>query len=270
MATSPGVEDPVSAIFELSERAAAMGPVVRRLYRYTAVILVLWILIMAVVLLLSLASAGWLAVLALLGLGAGVIALGLLRQTDRFFTDFTRRYRWIQLVRDADPAQPVPEGRTPIERLTRHLAATNPRIEALLKSRPEAVEYRGGVTVGGTPVSFDLLLQAPAGALSRTFGWGSPGFAVLARVGPETPTLEDLQRLGADALAVAPQLTGRLARVILLRAGGPALAEPVYEYAIGHPIKVRWGREATPVCLEVVSEQPGGHYDLVPHVLGVP
>ena len=47
--TPPGVEDPISAIFDLSDRVAQMAPVVRRMYRYTATILVFWIIIMAIV-----------------------------------------------------------------------------------------------------------------------------------------------------------------------------------------------------------------------------
>jgi len=270
MAAPPGVEDPISALFDLSERAARMAPVVRRLYRYTAAILVTWIVIMVVLILVGLGAAGWLVLLALIGLGGGVIALGLLRQTDRFFREFTQRYRWIQLVRDADPIAKVPEGRTPIERLGRHLAVANPRVAELLKGRPGSLRYRVGVRAGGREVPFDLIVEEPAGAVARWSGLGEPGFAVLARSGPDAPTLDDLRRFESDAAAAAPGLDGRVARLILLRTSVVPLPQEVYEYAVGHPAYVPWGFGRHRVTLEIVTENPDGTYDFVPHVLGVP
>lgn len=270
MTAPEGVEDPISALFELSDRAAAMGPVVRRLYRYTAAILVVWIAIMAVVIVVGLGAAGWLAVLAFIGLAAGVIALGLLRQTDRFFREFARRYRWIQLLRDAEPLARVPEGRTPIERLGRHLLQSNPTIASALAAHPEALRYHATVGRGTSPAAFDLLLERPGGAFARRLGLGDPGFAVVARLGSEQPDLEELRRLEADAQRAAPALSGALVRVILLRTGSAPLGESVYEYAVGHPLTLGGTRSGRAVALEVVTERPDGSYDFVPHVVGVP
>ena len=69
---------------------------------------------------------------------------------------------------------------------------------------------------------------------------------------------------------VTPGLEGRLSRVILLRSGSVPLPEDVYEYAVGHPVTVPWGFRRERVTLEIISENPGGTYDFVPHVLGVP
>ena len=271
MGAPPGVEDPISAIFDLSDRAAAMAPVVRRLYRYTAGILVVWFAIMIVLILVGLASGGLLSFLALAGLAAGVIAFGLLRQTDRFFRDFAQRHRWIRLVRDVDPVAKVPEGRTPVERLARYLAASNPTVDAWLKQDPSALRYRAQLPAGDHEVAFDLLLVRPASGIWRAVGRGDAGFAVLARLGGESPTVDDLRRLEADAVAASRSgLGARLARVILLRVGGPPLPEVVYEYAVGHPVELARGGSPSRVTLEIITENPGGTYDFVPHVLGVP
>jgi hypothetical protein len=270
VAAPPGVEDPISALFDLSERAAGMAPVVRRLYRYTAAILVTWIAIMAVLIIVGLGAAGWLAFLALLGLAAGVIALGLLRQTDRFFREFHQRYRWIQLVRDADPIAKIPEGRTPVERLGRYLTLSNPRVEELLKARPGALRYRVSVRAGGKEIPFDLIIEEPANSVARWSGMGEEGFAVVARSAPDAPTLEDLRRFESEVAAAAPGLEGRVARLILLRTNPVPLPQEVYEYAVGHPIYVPWGFGRHRVTIEIISENPNGTYDFVPHVLGVP
>ena len=270
MAAPAGIEDPISALFDLSDRAAAMGPVVRRLYRYTAAILVAWIAIMAVVIVVGLGAAGWLSVLALIGLAAGVIALGLLRQTDRFFREFGRRYRWIQLVREAEPVTKVPEGRTPVERLGRYLTQSNPSVAAAVAADAGALRYHVAHGSARAPVSFDLVLARPAGRFARWLGMGDPGFAVLVRLGPERPGLEDLQRFEAEVRTAAPSLPGVPRRAILLRSGATELPEAVYEFAVGHPVTASWGRRRERLALEVITERPDGTYDFVPHVVGVP
>ena len=265
-----GVEDPISAIFDLSDRVAQLAPTVRRMYRYTATILVLWILIMAFVTLVTLGSNLTIAILSVLGLIAGVIALSLLRETDRFFRNFVLRHRAIRLLREADPVVHAPAGRTPIERLGRYLGLASPAIEAYLKEHPEALRYHVTFSVRGGPVAFELLVERPAGALWRWFGVGDAGFAVLARLGPAAPTTADLQRLSQDAQAVVGQLSAAPVRLILLRTGAVPLPEDVYEWAVGRPAFLARGLSRYRVTTEIITEAPDGTYDFVPYVLGIP
>jgi hypothetical protein len=265
-----GVEDPISAIFDLADRAAEMAPTVRRMYRYTASILVIWIILTAFVTFVTLGTALWLAVLSFLGLVAGVIALGLIRRTDRFFGAFVQRHRSIRLVRDADPIVKVPEGRTPVERLGRYLVQSNPRVEATVVEDPSAMRYRVVLPASGESRPFDLVVVSPGGTLWRSLGRGATGFAILARVTSETVSVDDLRRMEADALAVAPQLAAAVVRLILLRPKPGPLPEEAYEYAVGHPVVFRRAFGSFRANLEVITENPDGTYDFVPHVLGVP
>jgi hypothetical protein len=266
----PGVEDPISAIFDLSDRVAQLAPVVRRMYRYTATILLGWIVIMAFVALLTFGANPYIAILAVIGLVAGVISLSLLRQTDRFFRGFVQRHRAIRLLREADPMVHVPEGRTPIERLARYLSLSNPRVEALLRDNPSALRYREAMGSRGKEVGFDLVIERPSSTVDRLLGRGESGFAILARLAPDVVTLDELRRLEADALRAAPRLAGPLVRVILLRPRAGPIAEEVYEYAVGHPVYLNRGWERHRLSLEIISENPDQTYDFIPHVLGVP
>ena len=270
MQPPPGVEDPISAIFDLSDRVAEMAPDVHRMYRYTAIVLLFWILIMAIVAFATLRGAFWLTILAIVGLVIGVIGFSLLRRTDRFFHLFVQRHRSIRLVRDADPRARVPEGRTPIERLSRYLTSSNPTVEALVRLDPSAVRFKASVSAAGRGIPFDLVIERPGGSLFRTLGLGDHGFALLARVGPEAPTVADLQRFEHDVVAAGASLGALPVRAILLRTQPIPLPEDVYEYAVGHPAYVRRGWENYRVALEIITEQPDGTYDFVPHVLGVP
>jgi hypothetical protein len=266
----PGSEDPIAAVFDLSDRAAQMEPTIRRMYRYTATVVVIYLVIMVVLLLVALAHDLFLALLAVGAIAVGVVALSLLRETDRFIRSFAQRHRVIRLFRDAEPTPKVPEGRTPIERLARYLATSSPTIEQLLREDPQALRYRVALAAGRRTVAFDLVLGRPGGSLYRALGVGDAGYTLLARVGPDAPTLYDLESFATDVAAVAPYLPGLPVRAILLRTHPVPLIEPAYDYAVGHPIAVRRGWTHGRCTLEVISENPDGTYDLVPHVLGLP
>ena len=262
----PGVEDPISAVFDLSDRAAAMAPTMQRMYRYTATVVVLFLLIMIFLLFVGLASNLFFALLAIVAIVFAAVALSLLRETDRFYRGFADRHRAIKLLQDAEPAPKIPVGPTPIQRLARFLATSSPRLAGWLATHPEALRYQDQLGTTRSPLTFDLIVVAPGSSLYRWFGFGDPGFAVVARVGPDAPTMADLEQFARDLRQAGRKVPARIVRAILLRVHPVPLPEPVYDFAVGHPIPV--GRDR--VTLEIVSEQPNGTYDLVPHVLGVP
>lgn len=270
MIPPPGVEDPISSIFDLSDRVAQMAPTVRRLYRYTATILVLWILIMAVVALSTFGSNILLAGLALIGLVIGGLGLSLLRQTDLFFRNFVQRHRAIRLVREADPVTRIPEGRTPVERLTRYLVEENPTVALAAGAKSDAVRYRISLPGRERSVPFDLVIERPGSWTWRMFGSGDPGFAIVARLAPAPVGLADLQQLESDVLETRAAFRGAPIRLILLRPQPAAIPEDAYEYAVGHPVLLggRFARHRA--SLEIITESPDGTYDFVPRVLGVP
>lgn len=264
------MEDPIGAIFDLSDRAAQMEPTLRRMYRYTATVVVVYLVIMVVLLFIALAHDLFLAILAIIALVFGFVALSLLRESDRFFRSFAQRHRAIRLFRDSDPAPKIPEGRTPIERLGRHLRQSNARIEELLRDDPGAMRLRVELEADAGRVPFDLLILKPGGSLFRWFGIGDAGFAILARVSPDTPSVQDLQAFGAQVQAVARHLEGLPTRAILVRSQSTSLPDLVYDFAVGHPVTVSRGWTRGRCTLEIISETSAGTYDFVPYVLGIP
>jgi hypothetical protein len=267
MAGPPGMEDPISSIFALSDHVAEMAPTMQRMYRYTATVVVLYLIIMIVLLFVGLSGNLAFAVLALVALVFGAIALSLLVETDRFYRSYLDRHRSIRLLQDADPSPKIPHGRTPVARLTTYLAQSNPRLGELLRLHPDSLRYAVAMRAsGGASVTFDMAWVAPASAGYRWLRWGDPGFAVLARIGPDAPNLPDLDRFAEEVAAVSQRLPARVRRAILLRAHPVPIPDEVYDRTVGRRIPVRGGTAS----LEIVSENPDGTYDLVPHVLGVP
>ncbi|HEV2230673.1 MAG TPA: hypothetical protein VGS18_00595, partial [Thermoplasmata archaeon] len=232
MFAPPGVEDPISAIFDLSDRVADMAPTMRRMYRYTATVIVAFLLIMVFLLFVGLAQNVVYALLALVAIVFGFVALSLLRETDRFYRAFAERHRVIRLLQDAEPAPKIPEGRTPMQRLARYLARSSPRIATLLLAHPEALRYRARVGPAASPTVFDLAMIAPSTGFPR-LGLGEPGFVVLARLSPDVPTVADLDAFGQEIRGVESKLPARVVRAILLRGQSQPLPESVYDYAVG-------------------------------------
>jgi hypothetical protein len=266
MSFPPGIEDPISAIFDLSDRVAEMAPTMRRMYLYTATVVVVFLGIMVFLLLVGLATNLGFAILALIAIVFGAIALSLLRETDRFYRSYLARHRSIKLLQDAEPTPKVPAGPTPIQRLARHLAESNPKIGSLLRTHPESLRYRVRPSGAQSTAPFDLVLVAPGDWSQRVLGLGDAGFAIVARVTPETPTIPYLDSFSRELKSVARRLPGRLVRAILLRTRADPIPEPVYDFVVGHPVEIGHDR----VAIEIVTEQADGTYDFVPHVLGVP
>jgi hypothetical protein len=80
----------------------------------------------------------------------------------------------------------------------------------------------------------------------------------------------ELRQLEEDAILAAPSLESRLVRIILLRPQPGPIPSEVYDYTVGHPVHVPWGFGRHRATLEIVTENPSGTYDFVPHVLAVP
>jgi hypothetical protein len=266
MSVPSGIEDPISSIFELTDRASEMAPTIRRMYRYTATVIVLYLVIMVVLLLVGLSGNLAFAVLALVAIVFGFIALSLLVETDRFYRTFAERYRRIKLLQDAEPSPKVPAGRTPMQRLVRYLAQSNPRVATLLHEHPESLRYRVRLGNGTPPLTFDLTIVSPTGLAYRWLRVGDPGFALLARLGPDSPTVADLDRFADEVVRASKGLPARVARALLVRSKSEPISEDVHDFAVGHPVSVPGGK----VAIEIVTEQADGTYDLIPHVLGVP
>ncbi len=267
MDASTPTEDPIAGLFELADRVTEVAPRIRRMFLYTAVVIMGFLAIVVFLLFVALRAD-----LLFLGLALGAVVLGatslvLLSETDRFYRTLSERHRRLKLLQFADPAPKIPPGRTSVRRLARYLAVTNPRVASLLAEHPEALKIRSRAGPDGASTEVAFSIASPAGRPYRWLRLGDPGFVVIARVGPEQPSVSDLERFGREATAVAGKIGGRLARAILLRPAARSLERDAYDYSVRQPLSIPGG---PPVAVEVVSERPDGTYDLVPHVIGIP
>ncbi|MCI4351725.1 MAG: hypothetical protein L3K15_09485 [Thermoplasmata archaeon] len=267
MAASTGSEDPIVTLFELTDKVSEKSPKLRRIYLYTATVIVVLLGIIVYLIYVALRGSLWFASLGLAAVVLGGAALVLLAETDRFYRAFSERHRRLRMLQFTEPSPKIPAGPTPLRRLVRHLALTNPRVASVLSERPGALRFTMRRTRNGAAVEVGFAISVPQSPGYRWLRLGDPGFVIVARIGPDALTLAQLQHSGEEAQAAARQLRGRLARAIVLRQHPTPISDEVYEHAVRHPLPMPGGPA---VALEVITEREDGTYDLIPQVTGVP
>ena len=123
------VENPISAIFDLSEDVARQAPVIRSMVRYASAFIIIWLIVALFLVLALLVGRNWFFLLIMLSLFViGVVSVVLLHRMNRFFKYYVARQRSIKAVRDMDPMVYAPQGKTVTERFVTYLRGHNPAI----------------------------------------------------------------------------------------------------------------------------------------------
>ncbi|MGI0149798.1 MAG: hypothetical protein ACREDF_09750, partial [Thermoplasmata archaeon] len=199
----------------------------------------------------------------------GFVILELMRDLRSFFDYFALRHRVIQRVRQADPVVYVPEGNDAVERILRHLAATNPDVRGIMAT-PGAVAIPALLTgKSGLTYSFQAYMRQEPSLLRRTLALGPPGFAVYAKAFDRAPTLADLQALTAAVEDVSAASRIPPARILVLWRSkkDESVSPDVYEFVTKEAVRVRIRRSTFACSLELAIERDDGTYDFIPLVV---
>ena len=175
MAASTGNEDPIAALFELADRVAEQGPKIRRMYVYTAVVIVVFLAILVYLLFVALRSSELFVGLALVTVVLGGAALTLLAESDRFYRSFSERHRRLRLLQFAEP---TPKIRRDPPRFGGSPSTSHGRTRASPRCSSSTPGPSRSVTAGdraGRPRS--LASRSPPRRVSPTGGsrWAIPG-----------------------------------------------------------------------------------------------
>lgn len=259
------VENPISAMFDLSDEVANQAPAIRSMVRYAAAFITAWLFVNCLLGLVFLGARSILLALVMLCLFiVGLTSLVLLYRVNRFFKFYVARHRAIVAVRNLDPMVYAPGGRNPTERLVMHLRTNIPA----LNGRDVEVAMPGIVAgAHGTQYRFDAYISEPPGTLWKLAGLGRHGFAVYVKLFTEPPTADDLRALKAAVEDVSERTTIPPLRVIALweRKEVQTLDEAAYKYVLS---EAAWGRHRfreMACAMEIVSET-NGTYDFIPYM----
>jgi hypothetical protein len=260
------VENPISAIFDLSEDVARQAPVIRSLVRYASAFIIVWLFVSLILILVLLAHREVFLLLIMLSLFViGVVSVILLHRMTRFFKYYVARQRSIKAVRDMDPMVYAPQGKTVTERFVTYLRGHNPAI-----AQRDVEVAMPGIVHGqqGMEYRFDAYIREPSKGLWKSLGIGRHGFAIYIKhfVGP--PTIEGVHALRGAVEDVGARSKIPPTRVVALweRGEDQTIDDRVYNYVIGQPIVLRHRFRRFTCNLEIVSETEG-RYDFIPYMV---
>ncbi|MEW5936419.1 MAG: hypothetical protein AB1665_01180 [Candidatus Thermoplasmatota archaeon] len=260
------VENPIGAIFDLSEDVVQQAPLISRAVRYATLFMLVWLVINFLLILGFLFDrALFFFILAAALFVIGLAALLMLRRTSSFFRYYVVRHAAIKAVRDADPLIYAPSGSTPAERLAFHLRSVSAHL-----NEPQVEFAIPGVVEGQTRVryKFDLYAHREPSALWRLLGLGDPGLSVFVKVFDRKPSAEDITAFRAAVEDVTSRTRIQPMRVIALwtNPSGEVLDDAAYAALMKNQVKFTGRLLRSSCAIELISERAGGEYDFIPFI----
>ena len=260
------VENPISAMFDLSEDVAQQAPNIKSLVHYASAFIIVW-LIINVFLGLALLVTGqlFLMLIMLVLFIMGITSLILLRRINHFFKYFVARQRAITAVRQMDPMVYAPQGNNVTERLVTYFRASIPAFQ-----RKDVEIAMPGIVTGqhGMEYNFDAYIKEPASGAWKSMGLGAHGFSVYIKAFKEPPTIQDLQAL-KKAVEDVSQRTGiPPVRVIALweREEDQIISDAAYNFVMNNQVEIKFKSRKLKCAMEIVSETEGS-YDFIPYII---
>ena len=264
------MENPMSALFDLSEQVSEKSLPIKRNVWYSLLFVVLWTGFSIAAALATFVNREPLAVIIFILLTlSGLYTARIIIFNYRFFDYFYKRYSAIKLVREGNPNLYVPKGDSPVERYLNHLRANYRPFSQLLDAHPETIQFSAIIRGhSGGAYQFDAYISIPGNSpmLRRVpipQKLVKRGYALFIKVFDTQPTLKDISIL-EDTVRDITALTCLPPRVVVLHEGGDGeLPEDLYRHITDEGATASCRKGTYPYNVQVVSGVEGT-YDLVP------
>jgi hypothetical protein len=261
------VDNPISAIFDLSEEVNREIPRIRKLVTYATVFIGVWLVINFLLILAVIFRELIIGALLVVFFVIGILALAMLRNLGDFMKYYAVRHAAIVRVRNDDPVIYAPKGETAVLRLFAFIRLRNPVMD---HANPHHQFQSPAILKGRTGLfyNFDGYLPARAGALWRIFGAGYPGYQLFIKHFQNAPRAEDLAALKQAAEDVSSGTHLPVSRAIALwsRKGEQNLSDEAYNYLGTATIYFsHWGKRYA-TALELIVENEDGSYEFMPYI----
>ncbi|UCH89185.1 MAG: hypothetical protein JSV49_00620 [Thermoplasmata archaeon] len=268
---SRGMENPLSAIFDLADDVSVHSRYVKGMVWYAIIFMIFWMFFNLILVLQTLNQGNLGLFTLLLGiLISGFLAIWLIMRTHIFFKYFTHRYTGIKTVRDSEQPVPIPKGATVEDRYLKYLQKTHPPLEKLLKRTPGVLKRPASLTdKSGNRYEFDIYLSLPPSTSWKLFRMGGPGYGLFIKRNKGKPKLADILDLKKSVQNIAEAHDIVPSRVVLLNkfpGHYNGLSDDLYSFLVREEFKINLrGKTFYPV-IQVVGETAEGYYDFTPLV----
>jgi hypothetical protein len=267
-ASLKAMENPIAAVFDLSESVNSQVPRIKRMIQYSGVFIIVWLSVNIVFLLMFLATANLILFLILLVfLILGSFGLYLMWNINQFFDYFSRRHLAIKLIRDADELVYVPKGKDSVQSYVAYLRKTNPALDQAILRRPHMLHTPVLLTgTSGISYHLDAYIFSPPSGMWRLLGTGDAGYAFFVKAYDHTPGLSEVQALERAVQDVTSKSLACPSRIVVLvdKKAGALIDDEVYQHVTSKKPVILVGRKKCIINLQVVSVDEDNTYDFVP------
>lgn len=261
------VDNPISALFDLSEDVNSEAPRFRKLVRYASAFIIIWLIVDFILILAtirgSLLVGGLLLAIFILGLAT----LSMLMNLNDFFRYYVMRHQAIMSVRSDEPVIKVPPGPTPAARLLTHLQNRNPELRYLYPPNYAPVQT---MVAGksGSRYPLDVHLIRHSSLMWLLSGRGYPGYQIMIRVFDHAPRPEELMWLRSAAEDIARLRQIPPSRVIALwpRMMDQEISEESYNLLMSQVVRFSHRGKRFASSLELIMENGDGTYEFIPYI----
>jgi hypothetical protein len=261
------VDNPISALFDLSEDVNREAPRFKKLVLYAAIFIMILLAVDLILIISVIQTSLLIGVLVMAIFVLGLATLGMLGNLNDFFRYYVMRHQTIMSVRNDDPIVKVPPGPTPVARLLIHLRTRNPELNYLFGSnnQPTPVKVRGR---SGQFHHFDVHMVRRPGPLWGILGRGYPGYQLVVRTFDRAPRPEELVRLREKAEDVSGDNRVPVCRLIALWSRGEEeLSEESYNVLMSQVARSSHRGRRFASSLELIIDDRDGTYEFIPYLV---
>jgi hypothetical protein len=269
--TDRGIENPLSAIFDLAEDVNEYSKYVKKMIWYAIIFMAFWVFFNLLMIIIFLGSGNLIPVPLFIGLFlSGIIAFILVMRTHKFFKYFTKRYEGIKTVRENDDLVKIPKGATIEDRFYSYISMKHPAMQELIKRNPKALKHNTRVKgKSGHFYDFEFYLNKPSEGILKIFGMGEPGYGLFIKKYKGRPKMADILDLKnamkdiAEAEGMAPS---RIVMLYKYPSNFKGLNDDLYSFLTRDEFRLEVKGETCFPIIQVVGETDEGYYDFTPMV----
>lgn len=271
--TIEAMENPVEAIFDLTEDVSKEFPSIMNIY-IIAVILGLLIVLfsggVSIYLFLVEDEILYLS-FGLFFIVFGIFLIWPVLKWNKLIHFFNTRYNAIKAVRYSDPVVPVPPGETLTDRYLTYLWYLYPKLQRLLRYDPYAIKIKSNPD--GGEYYFDAYILKKPSLLWRWLGLGDKGYGFYIKSFDRIPSMQEIIYLESRIVhnsryfSVPPSRAVALFRI---NSETQEIDEGLYNYFINHPITVNLKQRTFKCPIQAVIEMEDNSYDFIPLIPAIP
>lgn len=274
------MENPVRAIFDLTEKISRDFPRINNGIQATFIYGLITTIVLSIIYLILVINSVPLEdtvmilgsiLLFILFIILAALLLNSYSKWSNLLKFFTQRYNAIQAVQYSDPIVPVSPGETLSDRYLTHLWYSYPRLQWLLSVNPNAIQIKSNPN--NENYYFDAYIQRKPELSWRLLGLGSQGYGFYIKTYDHIPSVDELKILKMRTKEISQMVSippSRAVALFRMDSEFDEIDQKSYDYLIKQSVNVKIGRKTYKCPIQAVIEMKDNTYDFIPLIPTIP